>query len=123
MHSKAVQLLFPVLFVVCLSLTVSPASSQQQDANPAPYLQLPTPQHVLADAQSWEGKEFPHTMTVLELNRDGFRYWGWYGLNEGKGIGLARSNDLVHWTKYEKNPLWSNARGPRVRETAQPQQP
>jgi hypothetical protein len=53
-------------------------------------------------------------MSVLELNRDGFRYWGWYGLNEGKGIGLARSNDLVHWTKHEKNPLWLNARWPTV---------
>jgi hypothetical protein len=31
-------------------------------------------------------------------------------LNEGRGVGLARSNDLVHWTKYEKNPLWTDAR-------------
>jgi len=57
---------------------------------------------------------------VLELKREGFRYWGWYGLNEGRGIGLARSNDLIHWTKYEKNPLWSNARWPSVLQHADP---
>jgi hypothetical protein len=49
---------------------------------------------------------------VLELNRGGFKYWGWFGLNNGRGVGLARSNDLIHWTKYEKNPLWLNARWP-----------
>ena len=53
-------------------------------------------------------------MSVLEMKRDGFRYWGWYGLNEGRGIGLARSNDLVNWTKYDQNPLWKNARWPSV---------
>ena len=29
-------------------------------------------------------------------------------------VGLARSNDLVHWSKYEHNPLWLNARWPSV---------
>ena len=88
-----------------------------------PYLNLSKPQQVLPDAQAWEGKEFPHTLSVLELNRDGFRYWGWYGLNEGKGIGLARSKDLVHWTKYERNPLWTNARWPSVLQKADPKDP
>jgi hypothetical protein len=85
-----------------------------------PYLKLTTPQHVLPDAQPWEGDEFPHTLSVLELKRGGVRYWGWYGLNEGRGIGLVRSNDLVHWTKYERNPLWTNARWPSVLAKANP---
>ena len=84
------------------------------------YFKLTTPRRVLPDAQNWEGNEFPHTLSVLELNRAGFRYWGWYGLNEGRGIGLARSNDLVNWTKYEKNPLWTNARWPSVLAEADP---
>jgi hypothetical protein len=84
------------------------------------YLKLTTPRHVLPDAQTWEGNEFPHTMSVLEMKRGGFRYWGWYGLNEGRGIGLARSNDLVNWTKYEQNPLWTNARWPTVLAKADP---
>ena len=88
-----------------------------------PYLQLTTPRHVMPDAQSWEGKEFPHTLSVLELNRDGYRYWGWYGLNEGAGIGLARSNDLVNWTKYEKNPLRTDARWPSVLQNADRKHP
>ena len=85
------------------------------------YLNLTAPRQVLAQAQAWEGNEFPHTLCVLELKRGGFRYWGWYGLNEGRGIGLARSNDLVNWTKYEGNPLWTNARWPSVLYKADPQ--
>ena len=85
-----------------------------------PYQQLTPPRQVMPEAQSWEGDQFPHTLSVLELKRDGFRYWGWYGLNEGRGIGLARSNDLVDWTKYEKNPLWTNARWPSVLAHADP---
>jgi len=100
-----------------------PARAQQADAGAPSYLKLGTPQHVLPEAQAWEGNEFPHTMTVLEFNRDGFKYWGWYGLNEGRGIGLARSNDLVHWTKYAENPLWKNARWPSVLQKADPKDP
>jgi len=111
--------------LIFLLAALWPASlcAQEKTSAPVPYLNLSKPQRVLPEAQAWEGKEFPHTMCVLELNRDGFRYWGWYGLNEGKGIGLARSNDLVHWTKYEKNPLWTNARWPSVLEKADPRDP
>lgn len=97
------------------------AASQTPSANT--YLRLSAPRRVLPNAQAWEGNEFPHTMSVLELKHNGFRYWGWYGLNEGRGIGLARSNDLVNWTKYEKNPLWSNARWPSVLQSADPAHP
>jgi hypothetical protein len=109
---------------MCLALVPGgPAFCQQVEALAPPYLKLSKPRQVLSDAQPWEGNEFPHTLSVLELNRSGFRYWGWYGLNEGKGIGLARSNDLVHWRKYERNPLWSNARWPSVLEKADPMDP
>jgi len=114
-----------VCILISLLAAVGPhfLCAQQKDSNPLTYLNLGKPQHVLPEAQPWEGNEFPHTLCVLELNRDGFSYWGWYGLNEGKGIGLARSNDLVHWTKYEKNPLWTNARWPSVLEKADPKDP
>lgn len=86
------------------------------------YLRLTAPHRVLPDPQPWEGDQFPHTMSVLKLNRGKYRYWGWYGLNNGRGIGLARSNDLVNWTKYEENPLWTNARWPSVLAGADPKQ-
>lgn len=111
------------LFFLLVSFAISYAWSQAPASGPAaaiPYLKLSTPRPILPDAQSWEGNEFPHTLSVLELKRDGFRYWGWYGLNEGRGIGLARSNDLVNWTKYEKNPLWTNARWPSMLQNADP---
>ena len=118
--STLYRFLFVALSMSCLGALMS---AQEKDANSIPYLQLTTPRHVLAEAQPWEGDEFPHTMSVLEWNRGGFPYWGWYGLNEGRGIGLARSNDLVEWTKYEKNPLWTNARWPSVLEKADPKHP
>jgi len=115
---------FRWLFSIFLLLAIVPtACSQTADSKPdtaIPYLQLNTPRRILPDAQPWEGNEFPHTLSVLELKRDGFRYWGWYGLNEGRGVGLARSNDLVNWTKYDKNPLWTNARWPSVLPNADP---
>lgn len=87
------------------------------------YLKLSEPRKVLNDHQQWEGNEQNHTLSVVELNRDGFKYWGYYGLNEGRGIGLARSNDLVHWTKYEQNPLWTNARWASVMAGADKKHP
>ena len=109
---------------VLLAVTGLCAAQQGKPANAGiPYLKLTTPRHVLAVAQPWEGKEFPHTMSVLEWKRGGYRYWGWYGLNEGGGFGLARSNDLVNWTKYEQNPLLTNARWPTVLEDADPKHP
>jgi hypothetical protein len=84
---------------------------------------LPAPQRLDWPAQAWEGDQQPHTLSVIELNRDGFRYWGWYGLNHGRGIGLARSNDLIHWRKYRGNPLWHNARWPSVLKNADPEHP
>jgi hypothetical protein len=106
-------------FLVAGTVLLAAFAAAQKEANPpaagqVPYLKLTTPRRVLPEAQKWERNEFPHTVSVLELKRGGFRYWGWYGLNEGRGIGLARSNDLVNWTKYEQNPLWTNARWPSV---------
>jgi hypothetical protein len=112
-----------VVGIMICALTAGVTALAQDQPKTLPYLKLTTPRHVLPDAQPWEGDEFPHTLSVLEWNRDGFRYWGWYGLNEGRGIGLARSNDLVEWTKYEKNPLWTNARWPSVLEKADPKHP
>ncbi len=117
------RLLLAIIFsLVSFPCSLAQAPSSATDSS-TPYLQLTTPRHVLPDAQPWEGKEYPHTLSVLELNRDGFRYWGWYGLNEGAGIGLARSNDFVNWTKYEKNPLWTDARWPSPLQNADRRHP
>jgi hypothetical protein len=113
-----------ILFALTIgSYALCQTAASKADTGAVLFLKLSTPRRVLADAQPWEGNEFPHTLSVLELRRDGYRYWGWYGLNEGRGIGLARSNDLVNWTKYDKNPLWSNARWPSVLQHADPTHP
>jgi hypothetical protein len=98
------------LLAFAIFLLLFPLAFAQQVGSGISYLSLSDPHKVLNDHQAWEGDQQNHTLSVVELNRGGFKYWGYYGLNEGRGIGLARSNDLVHWTKYEKNPLWTNAR-------------
>jgi len=118
---RKLRILVGVVLVVLVGVMVASAQADQpKQPKSVPYLKLTAPRRVLPDAQKWEKNEFPHTMSVLELKRGGFRYWGWYGLNEGEGIGLARSNDLVSWTKYDQNPLWSNARWPSVVANADP---
>jgi hypothetical protein len=78
------------------------------------YYKLDSPQTVLVRDQAWEGFP-PHTLSVLQLNRGGYKYWGYYGLSDGNGgVGLAFSNDLVNWTKYSSNPLFLNGRWPQV---------
>ncbi|MFZ0136110.1 MAG: family 43 glycosylhydrolase [Candidatus Sulfotelmatobacter sp.] len=109
-----------LLVLMVTGCAIEQAKTETGQTTSIPYLKLTEPRHVMSEAQPWEGDQYPHTLSVLELKRDGFRYWGWYGLNEGRGIGLARSNDLVSWTKYEKNPLWTNARWPSVLANADP---
>jgi hypothetical protein len=77
------------------------------------YFPLSEAQTVMEFDQLWEDAA-PHTLSVLELNAGGYKYWGWYGLQSGGGVGLSRSNDLVNWTKYENNPLFYNGRWPNV---------
>jgi hypothetical protein len=109
-----------LLVLIITGFVVGQQKTGTNQVKAIPYLKLTSPRRVLPDAQKWEGDQFPHTLSVLELKRGGFRYWGWYGLNEGRGIGLARSNDLVNWTKYQKNPIWTNARWPSVLANADP---
>lgn len=114
------------LMAVIILLTILSSMAAQQVAGvptPSPYFDLGKPQRVLSKHQRWEGDQFPHTLSVLEMNSHGYRYWGWYGLNEGRGVGLARSNDLVHWVKYKKNPLLKNARWPCFLAKANPTDP
>jgi hypothetical protein len=57
-----------------------------------------------------------HTLSIVEADRDGWKYWGYYCGGDyyySFGTGLARSNDLLHWTKYtiEKPLLGSDSAG------------
>lgn len=112
-----------VLLASFLLLRLFVYADDLQPSAPDSYLKLGKPRPVLFQHQRWEGDQFPHTLSVAMLNRQGFRYWGWYGLNEGRGIGLARSNDLIHWEKYPRNPLLKNARWPSVLANANPHKP
>lgn len=74
------------------------------------YFALGPPATISQKDQPWE-TQAPHTLSVVELNRDGYRFWGYYGLADCGGIGVMRSNDLAAWTKVP-TPLL-NAEGER----------
>ena len=62
------------------------------------YFSLSAPQTVIVQDQSYETSA-PHTMSIVSLNLNGYKYYSYYG-PQGEGwIGLAASNDLVNWTK------------------------
>lgn len=72
------------------------------------------------DKCNWDADSV-HTFSIVEANKDGYKYWAYYALDHyekdehvRKG-GLARSNDLVNWDKYEYNPIINkNCRWPTV---------
>ncbi|MDZ7262206.1 MAG: T9SS type A sorting domain-containing protein, partial [candidate division KSB1 bacterium] len=56
---------------------------------------------ILTSEADWEfDNGGPHGLQVIEANRDGYRYWGYYWVADYTYFGLARSNDLVNWDKY-----------------------
>ena len=62
------------------------------------------------DDGKWDADKV-HTFSVVEANKDGYKYWAYYGLSYYasdpalRKAGLARSNDLIHWEKYNGNPI------------------
>ncbi|MCE7002163.1 hypothetical protein LWC34_04875 [Kibdelosporangium philippinense] len=82
--------------VVLCGISPPPAFGEPSPQE-ATYFPLGPPTTVLTQS-GWE-TEAPHTLSVVEPGRGGFRYWGYYGLQECGGIGRAWSNDLVNWVK------------------------
>src|SRR5271167_3912755 len=66
--------LLPLAITSCHTSPSCHTTPSKQNTTAIPYLQLTTPRQVLPDAQPWEGDQFPHTLSVLDLQRDGFRY-------------------------------------------------
>ncbi|MDR3627770.1 MAG: hypothetical protein P4L45_13090 [Ignavibacteriaceae bacterium] len=62
------------------------------------------------DPGKWDADKV-HTLSVVEVNKDGYKYWGYYGLCYYGGdpsfrkCGIVRSNDLMHWDKFAGNPI------------------
>ena len=72
------------------------------------------------DSGKWDENDV-HTFSVVKANKDGYKYWGYYGMNlyssdpSLRKSGLARSNDLINWQKYAENPIITeNCRWPTV---------
>ena len=68
------------------------------------------------NSSCWEASHGgPHNFDVLEVNKDGYRYWGYYGTANHDAVGLAFSNDLEHWVRYSTTtPIISGVGWPTV---------
>jgi len=106
---------------VLVAVAVLFLSNDKQYAQGIEYPTLSKSQVVLVgDSGKWDYNK-AHTLSVVEANKDGYKYWGYYGLSyyggdpELRKAGLVRSNDLIHWDKYNGNPIIkSDCRWPTV---------
>ncbi len=104
MNAKIIVIIMAIFSIVFLF-------SCRQYAQVAKYPELSESKVVVeGDSGKWDYNK-AHTLSVVEVNKDGYKYWGYYGLSyyggdpELRKAGLVRSNDLVHWDKYEGNPI------------------
>ena len=72
-----------------------------QGANKSGYWPLGPSTTILVQDQSWESAA-PHTLSVIQANTGGHTYWGYYGLQDCGGVGLAWS-DIV---REAEKPFW-----------------
>jgi len=100
-----------LLLNIIIALTFILLFSTRQYAQEANYPTITKSQVVLqGDSSKWDFNKV-HTLSVVEGNKDGYKYWGYYGLSYYGGdpalrkAGLVKSNDLIHWEKYEGNPI------------------
>ena len=106
------------MFLAVASLAVATVGANAQSKV---YPQVVDDQLVIqGDKCGWDAGTV-HTFSVVEANKDGYKYWGYYGLDHYENdvhfrkAGLVRSNNLTDWVKYEANPIIAaNCRWPTV---------
>ena len=100
-------LLFFLIPLISVILSLNEGCTQEAKNYPAISKSIVV---LKGDSGQWDYNKV-HTLSVVEANKDGYKYWGYYGLSYYGGdpslrkAGLVRSNDLIHWTKYEGNPI------------------
>jgi hypothetical protein len=71
------------------------------------YYPLGPSQTIMVQDQTWEN-EAPHSLSVVPAPAGAaYPYYGYYGLEGCTGIGMAGSTDMVQWTKFDANPLFT----------------
>jgi len=87
---------------MCIEQSITDALARFDQAYASSFPDLVDEKVVLDyNSSCWDGaRGGPHTLDVVELNKDGYRYWGYYGTADHNAVGLAFSNDLENWTRY-----------------------
>lgn len=66
---------------------------------------------IIMNPQDHSGWSSPHTVFVVKPNSEGnyggHTYWGYVGEQTWGNIDLFFSEDLIHWTPYQNNPIIS----------------
>jgi len=112
-----IQITLAVFFVALISFltyNIVNVSASKNDRN-INYYSLSDAVKILpkGDEGAFDSKR-THTLSAVEMNKDGYRYWGYYhgynGNNIRNDVGLAYSNDLVNWVKDSDKPIVPNMR-------------
>lgn len=85
-------------------------NSSKLIAEPGSFFPLSDASIVLEKSDSGFDSSSVHTLSVVENESGKYKYCGYYGCQMDEGIGLAWSNDLYNWVKYDGNPLLAPAR-------------
>ncbi len=111
-YMAAIVFLASVILFTASNVLIVPAFKQERNIK---YYSLSDPELILKKGP--EGafdSQRTHTMSIAELNRNGYRYWAYYHGYDGKNIrndmGVAYSNDLVNWQKEGTTPIVPNLR-------------
>lgn len=108
----AIVFVLSVLVFTATNTIVVPAFKKDRNIK---YYSLSDPELILKKGP--EGafdSQRTHTMSIAELNKDGYRFWAYYHGFDGKNIrndmGVAYSNDLTNWVKEGTTPVIPNLR-------------
>jgi hypothetical protein len=112
------NLKYPIFLILVIAF-ISLVSCSRLDKGPYPKLE--ESQVILEGKPAEWDENNVHTLSIVEANQGGYKYWGYYGLNhyykpmDMRKCGLVWSNDLINWERYSGNPIInSNCRWPMV---------
>lgn len=106
-YSAIAVFITAVMLFSASNAVTAPAFKREKDIK---YYSLSSPKLILEKGPegAFDSKR-THTMSIVELNKDGYKYWAYYhgfnGTNIKHDMGLAYSNDLENWVKEESNPI------------------
>ncbi len=111
--NSSVKLFLLLLGTSFLLLGFAMAQTESHEGNPKYYKLSPAELIISKGPAGSFDHSMVHTLSILELNKNGYRFWGYYTAKSNAkshyDMGLAYSNDLINWEKCS-TPVVGNLR-------------